>query len=241
MPIPSLEPSECRVLGVLIEKAQTVPAQYPLTLNALVTGCNQKNNRDPLVNFDEDVVLGAVDGLRRKELVREAFLSGSRVAKYRHVTREAMQISMAEMALLAELLLRGPQSLSALRSNAARMMPPTDHALATNESTQAVLDALRTRAEPLAKLLPVVPGSGVRVARYAQLICPDLHPLDAPGGGHDETAHAPTVHRSQTAASAPVSAALAERVGALEAELSAVKAAVRKLAASLGERVDLPE
>ena len=76
-----LPPDECRVLGTLIEKAQTTPGQYPLTLNALVTGCNQKNNREPATNLDEDAVLRAVDGLKSKGLVREVFLAGSRVPK----------------------------------------------------------------------------------------------------------------------------------------------------------------
>ena len=83
-----LAPNECRVLGVLVEKALTTPAQYPLTLNALVNGCNQKNNRHPVTSLDEDDVLEALDGLRAKQLVREVLLTGSRVGKFRHTARE---------------------------------------------------------------------------------------------------------------------------------------------------------
>lgn len=233
MAIPQLTPPECRVLGVLIEKAQTTPAQYPLTLNSLTTGCNQKNNRDPLTAYGEEDVLHAVDGLRRKELVREAFLSGSRVAKFRHVARDALKITAAEMVVLAELLLRGPQSLAAIRANGARMMPAGDASLETNESTQAVLDALRTRDDPMVKLLPPLPGSGVRAARYAQLLCPDLHPLDAPAPG-GTAADAPA--RDPGASRADLDA----RLSAVERDLAALARAVRVMANTLGVSVELP-
>ncbi|HVZ95013.1 MAG TPA: DUF480 domain-containing protein [Phycisphaerales bacterium] len=237
MPLPQLEPDECRVLGVLIEKAQTTPAQYPLTLNSLTTGCNQKNNRDPLTNYTEDAVLDAIDGLRRKEFVREAFLSGSRVAKYRHVAREVLQISVGEMAILAELLLRGPQSLSAVRSNCARMMPAGDASLATNESTQQVLDGLRTRPEPLVTMIAPAPGSGVRVTRFAQLLCPELHPLEAP----DEASGVDTAAPSAPRSSRPADNELAARIESLERDLAMLNRAVRTLADSLGTKIELPE
>lgn len=225
---PTLTDDEARVLGTLIEKAQTTPAQYPLTLNALVTGCNQKNNREPLTTLTEDRALDAIDGLRRKELVREALLSGSRVTKYRHVARERLGLSTAELVLIAELLLRGPQPLGSLRGNAARMMPPGDESLATAEAARVVIEGLMHRPEPMAELWPPVSGSGVRAPRYAQLLSPGLHPR--------ESAEYAPVHASAGAPLSPMhDAELSGRVDALEKELAAVKAAVRRLAASLGE------
>src|SRR5262245_29711418 len=106
----TLTADECRVLGVLIEKAQTTPAQYPLSLNALTVGCNQKNNRDPVTELSEERVFDAVDSLRKRGLVRETMLSGSRVSKFKHEVREKLAVTVEEMVLLAELWLRGPQS-----------------------------------------------------------------------------------------------------------------------------------
>src|SRR5512134_38169 len=106
-----LTPHECRALGVLVEKAQTTPQQYPLTLNALVAGCNQKNNRDPVTELDEDAVLSALDGLRAADLVQELMLSGSRVAKYRHNARQVLGVETGDLVILTELLLRGPQTV----------------------------------------------------------------------------------------------------------------------------------
>ena len=119
----TLTPDECRVLGVLIEKAQTTPGQYPLSLNALVNGANQRSNRLPVTDLAESAVLVAVDGLRAKGLAREVMLSSSRVAKYRHVARDALQVSTSELVVLAELLLRGPQTVGELRGRASRMNP----------------------------------------------------------------------------------------------------------------------
>jgi uncharacterized protein YceH (UPF0502 family) len=118
-----LTPHECRVLGVLVEKAQTTPQQYPLTLNALVSGCNQKNNREPVLELSEEQVQAALDGLRQKGMAREVMLSGSRVDKFRHVAREALEIDTGELVILSELLLRGPQTIGELRGRAARMHP----------------------------------------------------------------------------------------------------------------------
>jgi hypothetical protein len=167
----SLSPDECRVLGTLIEKAQTTPAQYPMTLNGLMRGCNQTSGRDPITNFDEDRVFDAVDQLRRKNIVREAMLSDSRVAKYRHVARETLGVNTEELVLLAELMLRGPQSAGELRSRASRMAP-----LPSLESVEAALRALAARPEPMVKEIAAAPGQ--RARRWVQLLCPALHPLD---------------------------------------------------------------
>ncbi|MBL8746045.1 MAG: YceH family protein [Phycisphaerae bacterium] len=218
MTLPTLTPHESRTLGTLVEKAQTTPQQYPLTLNALVNGCNQKNNRDPVTTLTDDDVLAALEGLRSKELAREALLAGSRVHKYRHVARERLAVCTAELIVLTELLLRGPQAPGELRSNAQRMMPPGDASLSTLESTQSVLDGLRSRPEPMVVKLPRRPGE--RAERYAQLLCPDLHPLD------DPAPHSPTV-----APRAEPHSNLNERVEQLESEVASLRAALERLGA----------
>ncbi len=167
----TLTKDECRVLGVMVEKAQTTPGQYPLTLNGATLGCNQKNNRDPVTNFTEERVFDALDKLRAKGLARELMLSGSRVPKFRHMAREVLEVTTSELVILAEMLLRGPQTVGELRGRATRM-----HPIASLEEAQALLDALMARPEPMVKELPPAPGS--RAKRYMQLLCPDLHPLD---------------------------------------------------------------
>jgi uncharacterized protein YceH (UPF0502 family) len=216
-----LSPDEARVLGVLVEKALTTPQQYPLSLNALTAGCNQKNNRAPVVEWDEDRVYDAVDSLRAKGLVREANLTGSRVAKFRHLARETLEVDTAQLVLLAELLLRGPQSIGDLRGNASRM-----HPLESIEATRAVLDTLMQRPEPMVKEVPPPPGGRVRL--FVQLLCPDLHPVGASAG---TGSHAPGAE----AASAMAVPGLASRVEALEGEVSRLKSALRSLAAKMGE------
>jgi len=168
-----LLPDECRVLGTLIEKALTTPGQYPLSLNSLVTGVNQKNNRDPVVEIDEDAALRAVDGLRAKGLARDVSFTGSRVEKYRHTAGEALELRPPELSLLSELLLRGPQTVGELRGRAGRM-----HPFESLEVVENVLKALSERTAPLFPLvreLPPAPGS--RAPRWMQLLCEDLHPI----------------------------------------------------------------
>src|ERR1700688_5054687 len=114
-PMNQLTPDESRVLGALIEKAFTTPDQYPLTLNAVVNGSNQKNNRDPVTTLDDTRAFDALEVLRGKGLVVRADMAGSRVNKFKHQTSEALHVRPAEVALLAELLLRGPQTLGELR------------------------------------------------------------------------------------------------------------------------------
>lgn len=208
-----LTPDECRVLGTLVEKAQTTPGQYPLTLNALTNGCNQKNNREPVTELDEETVFDGVDGLRRKGLVREVMLSGSRVQKFRHVAREVLNVNTAELAIVAELLLRGPQSVGELRGRASRM---ASEDLDSLEKTQLLLDALAARPEPLVKFHPPPPGS--RAGLYVQQLCPDLHPIQA---------------SSQAAPPAPQANGLEARVAELERELSELRQEVARLATLL--------
>ena len=202
-----LTPDECRVLGVLVEKAQTTPQQYPMTLNALVNGANQKNNREPVTSLTEEQVLTAVDGLRTKGMAREVSLSGSRVAKFRHTAREALEISTSDLVVLTELLLRGPQTLGEIRGRASRM-----HPLESLEVTQNILEGLKGRAEPMVKQLSPAPGS--RAPRFAQLLCANLHPIDAPSPA------APRPHASVALITSPASSDdLKRRVADLEARI----------------------
>jgi hypothetical protein len=208
-----LTPDECRVLGVLIEKAQTTPGQYPLTLNAVTTGANQKNNRSPVVNLSEDDALHALDGLRSKGLAREVMMTGSRVQKHRHIAREGLGVDTSELVILAELLLRGPQTVGELRGRATRM-----HPIESIEVVSAILAHLMEREEPYIRKCAPAPGS--RAPRYAQLLCPDLHPLDAELVDTPEAARTPAV-------SAAAASDLLARVERLERQ-------VAHLAESLG-------
>lgn len=134
-PWPVLNLAERRVLGVLVEKAKTTPDAYPLSLNALITGCNQKSNREPLLTLDEDDVLEALNHCRTKGLVCK--VPGSRVERWRHLLYEQWHVNKVDLAILAELLLRGPQTEGELRSRASRMEPLDD------------LDALKASLRPL--------------------------------------------------------------------------------------------
>ena len=146
-----LDANERRVLGVLIEKAKTTPDQYPLSLNALVTGCNQKSNRDPMMTLDEEQVMRAVLSLRKSGAMTEVFGSG-KIPRYRHLAYEWLGVDKEELAILAELLLRGEQTEGDLRGRASRMDPIAD------------LDVLRTHLDRLADKGLVVwlspPGRG---------------------------------------------------------------------------------
>lgn len=220
-----LKPDECRVLGVLVEKSLTTPQQYPLSLNSLTVGCNQKNCRNPVTDFDEDRVFDAVESLRSKGLVREAMLSGSRVAKFRHVAREALGVETPELVVLAELMLRGPQTAGELRGNASRM-----HPIESLDALQSVLSGLMNRDPAVVKELP-----GGHARRYAQLLCPDLHTLDdaAESAGHASRAE------STGASQGSATGAIAMRVEALEREVAKIKDALRRLASESGSSVDL--
>jgi hypothetical protein len=210
-----LTADEARVLGVLIEKAFTTPDQYPLTLNAVVNGSNQKNNRDPVLTIDDGRAFDALEGLREKKLVVRADMAGSRVNKFRHQAGETLHARPGEVAILAELLLRGPQTLGELRGRASRMQP-----FESVEAVKQMLAALMGREEPLVRQLP--PSHGSRAERYVQLLAPESHAAESPtaldvvaGPSHADD--------------------LSTRVDALESEVAALRQALRKLAASIGE------
>ena len=153
------------MLGVLVEKAATVPDSYPLSLNSLTLGCNQKTARDPVLHATESEVQAAVDALKSLSLVFES--SGSRVTRYEHNLPRAIGVPSAAAALLAVLMLRGPQTASELRANCERL-----HRFADTGSVEAFLEELASRPEdkggPLVVLLPRAPGG--REPRWAQLL-----------------------------------------------------------------------
>jgi len=212
----TLSPIECRVLGVLVEKAQTTPAQYPMTLNALTLGCNQKNNRDPVTNFSEDDVLEAIDTLMAKGLARQVELTGSRVSKFRHVAREGLNVDTNQLVILAELLMRGPQTVGELRGRASRM-----HPLESTEIVENILSSLIEREAPLIRRIARSPGE--KAERFAQLLCPDLHPLAPISGG---TGVSGTGVSGTGVPRVSSSGALEARVAALERDVAQLKAVI---------------
>ena len=158
---------ETRVLGSLVEKELTTPEYYPLSLNALLNGCNQKSNRDPAMNLDEDAVREALRTLDKKGLAGPADNMLSRVSKYEHRLQEAYNFTRLETAILAELLLRGPQTPGELRSRADRMHKFDDLGIVLT-----TLRKLMERQPPLVKLLPRQPGT--KEARYEHLLSGDV-------------------------------------------------------------------
>lgn len=162
-PLPILNAAEVRVLGSLIEKQVTTPDYYPLTLNALTNACNQLTNRDPVVSFDEQTIVRALDGLRDKRLATLFHGAESRVAKYKHALCDVIPLTPAEVAVLCVLVLRGPQTLAELRTRSERLF-----AFDNLTEVEETLTALSTRQPPLVAKLPRLPGT--KEARYAHLI-----------------------------------------------------------------------
>jgi uncharacterized protein YceH (UPF0502 family) len=152
---------EIRVLGCLIEKQRTTPDQYPLSLNALRLACNQSTNRDPVVEYDEATIRSALDRLARKGWTRLASGPGSRVAKFRQLVDEALQLTPSELALLAVLMLRGPQTLGELRTRSERLYP-----FPSMDDVQRALDGLAERG--LAERMARRPGQ--KEERYRHLL-----------------------------------------------------------------------
>ncbi|MDB5898242.1 MAG: hypothetical protein JWP22_878 [Ramlibacter sp.] len=206
---------EARVLGTLMEKARTVPDSYPLTLNSLVAGCNQKSSRDPITNLGEAEVQEALDGLKRRSLAFTA--RGNRVDRWEHNFQRAMVVPEQSAVLLGLLMLRGPQTAGELRIHSERW-----YRFADISSVEGFLEELRDRTEerggPLVVQLPRAPGS--REGRWAHLLC----------GPVDVTAF-------EAAAQAAVAAGdegLPARVAALEEEVARLRAWLLELSAQLG-------
>src|SRR5258706_2118847 len=159
----TLTPLEARVLGALIEKEITTPEYYPLSLNALTNACNQKSNRDPVSHVEESEVRKALNHLEYQSLVRSVSSTDSRVTKFEHRLQDAFNFYRPEIAVICELLLRGPQTPGELRTRASRM-----HAFEDLESVHSALSRLEKREPPLVTVLSRQPGT--KEARYAHLL-----------------------------------------------------------------------
>jgi len=166
---------EARVLGALLEKEITTPDYYPLSLNSLVNACNQKSNRDPVMNLDEDSVRDALRTLHDNSLARSVSAADSRVTKYEHRLQEAFNFDRREAALFCELLLRGPQTPGELRTRAERM-----HQFDDLGEAQSALQRLMNREPPLAKVLARQPGT--KESRYMHLLSGDAKPVSSAVG-----------------------------------------------------------
>jgi hypothetical protein len=197
-----LTAEEARVLGVLVEKAKTTPDAYPLTLNSLTAGCNQKTSRDPVMNLSDAEVQATLEALRGRTLIMESYGASGRVLRYAHNFAKVYGLPGAAVDLLAVLALRGPQTASELRVNCERL-----HHFADASAVEGYLDELASReAGALTLKLPRQPGA--REQRWTHLLCGE--PLAMP-------------------AAAPVAASdLEERVARLEAEVAELRAALAK-------------
>jgi len=217
MSLPALSLLETRVLGVLVEKRHTVPDTYPLTLNALVSGCNQKTSRDPVIEATEAEVQAAVDHLRQLAFVVES--SGGRVMRYAENTQRVLGIPSESVALVATLFLRGPQTPAEIRQNCERL-----HRFADVSSVEAYLAELAARSTgPLVVELPRAPGA--RENRWAHLLSgpPDMRAV--------ETVAVPA---ASGAIGVGEIAALRHNVDALARELAEVKAELARVMEELG-------
>src|SRR4051812_25950714 len=163
---PLLTIVEARVLGALVEKEVTTPDYYPLSLNALMNACNQKSNREPTMDLDEDEIRQALHGLEEKRLAGRARSDG-RVTKYEHWLQEAFNFTRGEIAAICVLLLRGPQTLGEIRGRSDRLFHFEELS-----DVQATLQKLMDRDPPLVKVLPRQPGT--KEARYAHLFSGDV-------------------------------------------------------------------
>jgi hypothetical protein len=217
MNLPALSLLETRVLGVLVEKRHTVPDTYPLTLNALVSGCNQKTSRDPVLEATEAEVQAAVDHLRQLALVVES--SGGRVMRYAETAGRVLGIPSESVALVATLLLRGPQTPAEIRQNCERL-----HRFADVSSVEAYLAELASRSTgPMVVELPRAPGA--RENRWAHLLS---GPPEMPA------VNAPDVASAGDVVAVGEIAALKRNVDDLARELAEVKAALARVMAELG-------
>lgn len=210
-----LNDTEVRVLGCLVEKELTTPEYYPLSLNSLTTACNQKSNREPVLALDEAEVVRALDGLRFKQLAVVA-AEGGRVPKYRHLLAEKLRLSPAELAVLGELLLRGPQTVGELRTRGERM-----HAFPDLAAVETVLDELQARTPPLVLRLPRQPGR--KESRFAHLFAGE------PAVAADEPA--PESARLRVMAENERVAKLEEEVAALRGEVAELRQLIEEFRA----------
>jgi uncharacterized protein len=205
---------EARVLGVLVEKQHTVPDSYPLSLNALTLGCNQKTARDPVMNASEAEVLQAIDGLKEQSLVNE--VSGSRVVRFEHNAARAIGVPSQSAALLTLMILRGPQTAAELRLTTERL-----HRFADISSVEGFLDEMAAHEPPFVVKLQRRPGE--RESRWAHLLCGEVA----------LSAGAVAAAGSEGVAPSEFEALKAEQAR-MAAELSELRGLVQRMARDLG-------
>ncbi len=216
-----LSAEQARVLATLLEKQRTVPDSYPLTLNSLLSGCNQKTSREPLMQLTEADALAALDALRERHLVIE--VSGQRAMRWEHNFERVLGVPSQASALLGLLILRGPQTAAELRTNAERW-----HRFADTSSVEAFLEELQERSAekggPLVQLLPKAPGA--REARWAHLLFGEPILPAAAAASHATVANA---------AATTGLADLTERVTLLETQVAQLQQRLDALTRSLGD------
>lgn len=207
-----LNETEARIVGALVEKQLTTPEYYPLTLNALIAACNQKNNRDPVTSLDEGTVTNTLERLRDRNIVYVFYGSNSRVPKYKHMLPSVYELEPPEVAVLDVMLLRGPQTLGELRTRTERL-----YGFSGLGEIQETLDSLTRRDDPLIVKLERLPGQ--KDARYAHLIS---GPID--------------MERVAAAASAPrPGSGDPSRVEALEQQVALLRSEVDELKTTFEE------
>src|SRR6266542_2358470 len=209
-----LSEAEARVLGALIEKDITTPDYYPLSLNALVNACNQKNNRDPVMNLTEDAVRDALSSLQERRMAGPAGGADSRVTKYEHRLQEVFNFDRREIAVVCVLLLRGPQTPGELRGRTERM-----YRFETLDDVQSALQKLMERQPSLARVLPRQPGT--KESRFMHLFSGDVS--------------AEFAAASATATMRSTGDPIESRVASLEGEVSSLRSEIADLRHELAE------
>ncbi len=223
-----LTPEEVRVLGSLIEKAVTTPEYYPLTLNSLTLACNQRSNRNPVVDYDEEQVLAALDSLREKGLVRRVDTAGGRAPKFRHLLAEALPLSQPQLAILCVMFLRGAQTLGEIRARTGRLFEFRDLSH-VEEVLQTLVEPKEEDGldEPMVAPLPLRPGS--REVRFIHLFGA-FSPQEDEVATDSEHSFAPVLEPRATKAEVET---LREEINALRAQLEALQNDFNALKAEL--------
>ena len=218
-PTPTLSPIEARVLGTLMEKARTVPDSYPLTLNTLLLGCNQKTSREPLMELDEAQILSAIESLQQAQLLRE--VSGARVRRFEHNAQRGLGVPEQSAVLLGVLMLRGAQTAAELRLNCERW-----YKFADISSVEGFLEEMQDRSPekggPMVVKMARAPGA--REQRWAHLLCGPVDPTQTGPSGTDHSGSSGGTASHETQA----------RIERLEAEVVQLRAAVDQLCQELG-------
>lgn len=223
----NLNEIEARVLGALIEKDITTPDYYPLSLNALVNACNQKNNREPVTAYDEETVRRALHSLQEKRLAGPASGADSRVTKYEHRSQEVFNFDRREIAVLCVLLLRGAQTPGELRGRSERMFH-----FETLDDVQSTLQRLMQREPALVRVLPRQPGT--KESRYMHLLAGDVEGLSIAGGAP----HGSFLQASLSPPSSPQSlggAGAVEKMVRLEQEVESLREEISRLKEQFAE------